>query len=48
MKLKFSSVEQPEFVGYLALLKPKNELEIEEVIGHGEIVRECAPPLNLY
>lgn len=38
MKLKYSSVEQPEFVGYLALLKPKSELEIEEFIGHGEIV----------
>lgn len=39
MKLKFSSVQQPELIGYLALLKPEN-LEIEEVAGYCEAVRQ--------
>lgn len=37
MKLKFSSVQQPELVGYLALLNPQN-VEIEEVVGYCEAV----------
>ena len=33
-KLKFSSVQQPELIGYLTLLKISvSNLEIEEVIG---------------
>ena len=40
MKLKYSSIEQPELVGFLALLKGKSDLEVEEVVGHGEIVRK--------
>lgn len=40
MKLKFSSVQQPELVGYLALLKPQN-VEVEEVIGYCEAVKQA-------
>jgi len=39
MKLKFSSVQQPELVGYLALLKPEN-VEIEEVVGYCDAVKQ--------
>lgn len=38
MKLKYSSVQQPELVGYLALLNPEN-LEIEQVAGYCDAVR---------
>lgn len=41
MKLKFSSVQQPELVGYVALLnlKAASSLEIEEVIGSSDAVK---------
>jgi len=38
MKLKYSSVQQPELVGYLALLKLNQVVEIEEVIGSSDAV----------
>lgn len=37
MKLKFSSVQQPELVGYLALLNPQI-VEVEEVVGYCDAV----------
>ena len=37
MKLKFSSVQQPELVGYLALLSPQI-VEIEEFVGYCDAV----------
>ena len=43
MKLKFSSIDQPELVAYLALLGLRSGcpegLEVEEVIEHGAAVR---------
>jgi hypothetical protein len=41
MKLTYSSVDQPELVGYLALLAPfEPSLEIEEIVGYGDAVRD--------
>ena len=37
MKLKYSSVQQPELVGFW-LFEANNDLEIEEVVGHGDVV----------
>ena len=42
MKLKFSSVQQPELIGYLALLnsiQSSIKIEIEEVVGYCEAVK---------